>query len=207
MVVCGDLNARFGGLSNVDEESARCCVDLEKNGQGELLVQCMRSSGLVFVNGRQGQFTCISSRGSSVVDYCLVPGDELTGIQNFVVKTMSQCEEELCVGEEGYRIPNHSALMWDILVDGGPVLSPCLYTKVHEVRPLKKLVVPEDYMHDQEDFIADIVVRLKGLKDDQEDLDSIYCELLEGLKSGLKEINCDGRRGKARYGSPRSSRS
>ena len=97
------------------------------------------------------------------------------------------------VGEEGYRIPDHSALLWDILVDGGPVLFP-LPTKVHEVRPLKKFVAPEDYMHDQEDFIADIVVRLKGFKDEQDDLGSIYCELLEELKSGLKEVNCDGKR-------------
>ena len=75
VVVCGDFNARCGGLSNVDKESARGCVDLERNDHGELLVQCMRSSVLVFVNGHQGQdqFTCISSRGSSVVDYCLMP--------------------------------------------------------------------------------------------------------------------------------------
>ena len=75
----------------------------------------------MFVNGRQGQdqFTCISSRSKSVVDYCLVPEEELMSIQNFDVKTMSQCEEELCGGEEGYRIPDHSVLLWDILGDGG----------------------------------------------------------------------------------------
>ena len=75
----------------------------------------------MFVNGRQGrdQFTCISSRGRLVVDYCLVPEEELMSIQNFDVKTMSQCEEELCGGEEGYRIPDHSVLQWDIVGDGG----------------------------------------------------------------------------------------
>ena len=82
VIVCGDFSARCGGLSDVDGEPSRCCVDLVKNGQGELLVDCMRSSGLVFVNGRQGrdQFTCISSRGKSVVDYCLVPEEELMSI-------------------------------------------------------------------------------------------------------------------------------
>ena len=91
MVVCGDFNARLGGLSDRDGESSRFCVDMEKNGQGELLVDCMKSCGLVFTNGRQGkdQFTCISSRGRSVVDYCLVPEDDLMSIQNFTVKTMS----------------------------------------------------------------------------------------------------------------------
>ena len=37
VVVCGDFNARFGGLSDRDGESSRC-VDMEKNGQGELRV-------------------------------------------------------------------------------------------------------------------------------------------------------------------------
>ena len=48
-------------------------------------------------------FTCISSRGCSVVDYCLVPAEELDSITNFRVKTMYQCEAALCCNEEGYR--------------------------------------------------------------------------------------------------------
>ena len=110
IVVCGDFNARCGGMSDRDGELSRCCVDMEKNVQGELLVDCMKSCGLVFTNGRQGQdqYTCISSRGRSVVDYCLVPEDDLMSIKNFTVKTMSQCEEELCQDEDGYRIPDHA---------------------------------------------------------------------------------------------------
>ena len=76
-----------------------------------------------------------------------------------------------------------------------------LPTKDHEECPLKKLVVPEDYMHGEEDFIADIVARLQGLKDDQNELDGIYSELLEGLKrSSVVVVTMD------RYGSPGSSR-
>ena len=93
---CGDFNARCGELGDSNGLPNRGCVYLVKNGQGELLVDCMRSSCLVFVNGRQGQdqFTCISGRGKSVVDYCLVPEEELMSIRKFVVKTiMSQCEE------------------------------------------------------------------------------------------------------------------
>ncbi len=29
-------------------------VDMVKNDQGEMLVECMKSTGLCFVNGRQG---------------------------------------------------------------------------------------------------------------------------------------------------------
>ena len=57
-----------------------------------------------------------------------------------------------------------------------------------------KFVVPEDYMSGQEDFIVSMVARLKRLNDDQGELDALYSDLLKGLKSGLKEVNCDGKR-------------
>ena len=57
-----------------------------------------------------------------------------------------------------------------------------------------KFVVPEDYMSGQEDFIVSMVARLKRLNDDQGELDALYSDLLKGLKSGLIEVNCDGKR-------------
>ena len=116
VILCGDFNARCGGLTDVyDETMERCCVDMVRNEQGEMLVECMKNTGLCFVNGRQGadEFTCISSKGRSVVDYCLVSLEELASVENFVIETMSQCEAHLCVGEEGIRVPDHSVLMWD----------------------------------------------------------------------------------------------
>ena len=90
VVLCGDFNARCGGLRDVDGEMLdRCSVDMVKNEQGEMLVECMKSTGLCFVNGRQGpdEFTCISSKGRSVVDYCLVPCEEVANVENFIVRT------------------------------------------------------------------------------------------------------------------------
>ena len=107
---------------------------------------------------------------------------------------MSQCEEELCGGEEGYRIPDHSVLLWDVMVDGAEPDVSDTPTKKCEERPRKKLVVPEDYMSGQEDFIVSIVARLKRLSDDQGELDALYSDLLEGLKSGLKEVICEGKK-------------
>ena len=47
--MCGNFNAMCGGLSEMDEESERCCVDLEKRGHRELLVNCMMDSELVVI--------------------------------------------------------------------------------------------------------------------------------------------------------------
>ena len=68
----------------------RVVVDHVVNDQGELLVECLLNSGLCMVNGRKGndEFTCISSKGSSVVDYCFVPMEELDCIINFAVNTV-----------------------------------------------------------------------------------------------------------------------
>ena len=48
----------------------RNVIDEVKTEQGKALVSLLRSSGLCLVNGRVGQdtFTCISSKGCSVVD-------------------------------------------------------------------------------------------------------------------------------------------
>ena len=69
-------------------------------------------------------------------------------------------------------------------------------TKKSEEHPRKTFVVPEDYMSRQEDFIVSMVAHLKRLSDDQGDheLDALYSDLLEGLKCGLKEVNCDDKR-------------
>ena len=77
------------------------------NEQGELLAECLLSSGFWPVNGRKchDDFTCISAKGASVVDYCIVPVEELDFVSNFPVVTMSTCEELLCYQEEGYRTP------------------------------------------------------------------------------------------------------
>ena len=51
VIVCGDFNARCGGLEDLDEEMVlvrgdRKSVDSIKNSQGELLIECMRGSGM-----------------------------------------------------------------------------------------------------------------------------------------------------------------
>ena len=59
VVVCGDFNAQCGNLKDLGDDmnviiGDRKSSDPMKNGQGELLVECMQSSGLCFVNGRKG---------------------------------------------------------------------------------------------------------------------------------------------------------
>ena len=161
------------------------CVDSIKNSQGELLIECMRGSGMCFANGRKGadEFTCISSKGCSVVDYCLVPAEDLDDIDGFMVETMSRCEARLCSGEEGFRIPDHSVLSWKLLVAGAGV------EDVTDVKggmssreTMRRYVVPEHYMAEESSFIERIFGDLKLVEGDQAKLDQVYDKLCEGLR-------------------------
>jgi len=75
LIFYGDSNARCGYVHAGGEVTTRCTVDPGKNRQEEALNDLVRSTGLCIVNGTKGKdaFTCVSSRGSSVVDYCIVP--------------------------------------------------------------------------------------------------------------------------------------
>lgn len=53
-----------------------------------------------------------------LTDYSLVPCEEMSAVNNFRIKTMSQCEAHLNANEEGFCVPDHSVLIWDLLVDG-----------------------------------------------------------------------------------------
>ena len=97
IIVCGDFNARCGGLQDVDDANGvlhgRISIDPVANEQGELLAECLQSSGFCFVNGQKGSddFTCISAKGASVVGYCIyyiVPVKELDYVTNFSIITM-----------------------------------------------------------------------------------------------------------------------
>lgn len=65
-------------------------------------------------------FTYISSRGSSVVDYCVIPYEALDSFSNFnVIRTSALIENTNAVGNYDLtRIsPDHSLLTWDLTLN------------------------------------------------------------------------------------------
>jgi hypothetical protein len=71
VIVCGDLNARIGNCnSNFDRVPEY--GEIFKNAQGDTLVELMNQRDLYTLNNRtHTHFTCIRSRGQSIVDYVL----------------------------------------------------------------------------------------------------------------------------------------
>ncbi|UYV84087.1 hypothetical protein LAZ67_X001133 [Cordylochernes scorpioides] len=100
LILIGDLNIRTGGLgglynptnlqlSLVSERKAR---DLVISPLAEGLLESLEDNSLTIINGRstgdrEGDFTYVSERGSSTIDYCIVSQGILEKILDFRIET------------------------------------------------------------------------------------------------------------------------
>jgi exonuclease III/hypoxanthine phosphoribosyltransferase len=114
LIICGDLNARTGNLSDMPEHlegsdgalsellgphdisypqdiPERQTVDPNINDYGRQLINLCRSLGLCIMNGRIGDvannkdFTCIKTGGASVVDYVICKPDTIPLIEKLTL--------------------------------------------------------------------------------------------------------------------------
>ena len=75
---------------------------------------------MTIVNGRKGKdaFTCVSKKGCSVVDYCIVGSEDFDAVKNFMVTTMSESMVEMGCNGAVTRVPDHFLLHRQVVVDG-----------------------------------------------------------------------------------------
>ena len=203
VLLCGDFNARCGCVEEVEGLGDRQSEDQVINEQGRALLDFTRSLGLCVANGRagSGDFTCISSKGCSVVDYCLLFKDDLGVVSNFKVVTMTEFVDAFhadCIVE---RIPDHSALVWDLVLDGDvgcsggePEDTPgeCFGNEF-------RYVVPDDYLCDKKRDIESIVDNLRSYEGDQAHMDSLYDQLTGLMFSGLHKVKCSLRTSRQKH--------
>ena len=88
--ICGDFNARCGEatdfIEGVDNLPIRTALDFTHNAYSDVFIDFLINVNCCIVNGRnsiQDDFTYVSTRGSSVVDYCLVPYENQFIYQTF----------------------------------------------------------------------------------------------------------------------------
>ena len=122
--LCGDLNSRCGELDDfivgVDDITQRQVIDFSVNYYGELLIDFLINTNMVMLNGRfkccEDNFTSISVKGHSIVDYCITLQEQFAFFSDFKVVTTSQLMSR--TGKVGVYapscIPDHSLLSWKI---------------------------------------------------------------------------------------------
>ena len=117
LFICGDLNSRVGDESDyiegVDEVRPRDILDFTCNSNGDLLINFLVDCGLCMLNGRIGvnEYTHVSHRGKSVVDYVLVPYEQLLRIDSFEIRLVTDIVNELNM-QGNRKVPDHSLLVW-----------------------------------------------------------------------------------------------
>ena len=95
VIICGDFNSRCGDESDyiegVDSIPPREVIDDKMNPYGQLLIDFLIDCNLCMLNGRTGEnnFTNINVSGSSVVDYMIVPHEQLERYKEFKVPVNS----------------------------------------------------------------------------------------------------------------------
>ncbi len=121
LFICGDFNGRVGNLSDVVEEiddvPKRHILDKVKKGHGEALIEFVKDCKLALLNGRldpeYDNFTFVSSRGKSVVDYFLTPHDCLQFCKSFRVDLVSDLihkSQAMHLLGRNSKPPDHSVL-------------------------------------------------------------------------------------------------
>ena len=93
----------------------RTVLDTDRNQQGENFREYLKDSLQCVLNGRicpeKDNFTCVSWRGRSVVDYMLVPYSILHSVTDFSVKTVTDLIEEYNCHPPSRIVPEHSVLL------------------------------------------------------------------------------------------------
>ena len=121
--LCRDFNSRSGDNSDfivgVDSLCERNDVDFKTNAFGDILIEFLINANMYILNGRNyvnNDFTSISTKGCSVVDYCLVSHDNLSMFDNVsVVRSVDAIN--ICYNITALAptsIPDHSLITWCI---------------------------------------------------------------------------------------------
>ncbi|CAG2255414.1 unnamed protein product [Mytilus edulis] len=122
--ICGDFNSRCGNESDyiegVDNLCQRNVIDFKCNSYCNAFIDFLISAYCCILNGRNfvnNDYTCVSTKGCSVVDYCIVPYDNLNLFKDFCVIRANDLVTSAGFDVNGVDlklIPDHSLIKWSI---------------------------------------------------------------------------------------------
>ena len=163
----------------------RQVIDFTANRHGELLCEFLIDTNCCMLNGRNpdmsaNEFTCIRSLGSSVVDYCLVPHEDLDKFTDFKVCKVSELinkSEILNTLDANTSKPDHSILTWR--ADFGYIYEGCSKTSVKSEYTKFDRTIPNTFLIDYIDELSAVIQDIEGKVKSQVDLDCIYTNFVK----------------------------
>ncbi len=209
--VCGDVNGRIGDLTDtvlgLDNVSDGIPVDKVVNGHDSSLIEFLHEAVMSVVNSRvqkgHDDFTFVAKRGKSVVDYIIIPQDQIPMCKEFNVKSCTELAEHLglmhLVGTNS-RIPDHAilSLQFEIPVVLDRVKTAQGQGRNNSVDNSKYRVkhLPNAFMESAifRQAILDIIQMIKRNQEEQNDIDAIYeqlCDTISGEMDNFFYIKSD----------------
>jgi hypothetical protein len=192
MYICGDFNARCGDdvdyVEGVDKVCVREIIDDGSNHYGDLLTEFMIDCNISMCNGRivngQNNYTHVSHRGKSVVDYVLVPHEQMQFVSSFNVHLMTDTAEALLLqGSE--QIPDHSIIVWSCAClvsttdNSGSHASPNVIPKYHVKHVLDDFMCTNDTIRESIRKIEDNLL-------EAEEADSAYNDFQHMIRTEME---------------------
>ncbi len=127
ITICGDFNARISDkcdyIPEVDSIQSRTAIDHSYNKHGEALLEFLKDTKCCTVNGRidinNDNFTCISTKGKSVVDYLISPHECLKYYKSVEVVTCTDVIDTFSLQgllNDRCKMPDHSIVLCEIML-------------------------------------------------------------------------------------------
>ena len=205
IVICGDFNARIGQLSDIDavidsEVPRRRVIDSHLNAHGHALVDFLIENKLCVLNGRYADdgFTCVSSRGSSVVDYICVPHVALKKCSNFRVISnydlLDYHHLHNFIGPRS-RLPDHCLLVCNLsiavtLPDSDMTSS---LTASNDSDGGKRYVlreVPREFLgsNEAQEMLRQVTENIANRRDEHNEVDNLYTLLVKCITDEMNRV-------------------
>ena len=200
--ICGDFNSRIGNeqdfILGVDDIQERSPIDFSKNTYGEKLLDFLISASCCVANGRpsvciQDDFTSISQKGKSVVDYCIVSHEALwlQQIKDFAVTPAhDRIQNNIETGSVDlvHKVPDHSLLTWTICLDGVSENIDIQGAQIKEEKTVFVRDIPLDFMSQAAAIakIDEFISQLDNEEKCQRTVDENYDKMCMAVQDEMK---------------------
>ncbi|VDH90239.1 Hypothetical predicted protein [Mytilus galloprovincialis] len=198
--ICGDWNSRCSDFSDfiegVDQLPERNIVDFQHNSYGSVFCDFLIDVNCCILNGRNSlhnDYTFISTRGSSVVDYCVLPYEQLKSFSDFTVHRTTELIKNIgMVDKFDLRriVPDHSVLTWSMSLNFNFVDN----ISLNDHEPVRKVKysadnIPQDWLCDPTIItsIDNIISYLEHSETTQFAIDDMYDSFVTVMKSEMSQ--------------------
>ncbi|CAG2255049.1 unnamed protein product [Mytilus edulis] len=198
--ICGDWNSRCSDFSDfiegVDQLPERNIVDFQHNPYGSVFCDFLIDVNCCILNGRNSlhnDYTFISTRGSSVVDYCVLPYEQLKSFSDFTVRRTTELIKNIgMVDKFDLRriVPDHSILTWSMSLNFNFVDN----ISLNDHEPVRKVKysadnIPQDWLCDPTVItsIDNIISYLEHSETTQFAIDDMYDSFVTVMKSEMSQ--------------------